>query len=164
MESTFEKQFSEILSNMVAACIGYCKNNAEKVFIHISHEGGMYGWDFFFQIHEVIVAHGFVDYALHPGDTPISRKEALDGQGPVLKVLSSEGMKLVKLFKDCHRELPTEIRLVYDARTNGLDTKCRYDPVWSKKPNGWLDDVEFAWMEEEARKLGTVAITPYCHP
>ncbi len=164
MDYTFEKQFSEILSNMVAACIGYCKNNAEKVFIHMSHEGGVYFWEFFFQIHGVIVTHGFVDYALRPGDTPISRREALDGQGPAQDVLCREGMKLVQLFKECRRELPTEIRLVYDARTNGLDTKCRYDPVWSKDPNRWVDDVFFAWMEDEAQKLGTEAITPNHHP
>ena len=50
MDYTFEKVFSEIQSNMVAACIGYVKNNAEKIFIHLSHERRMYSYGFFFQI------------------------------------------------------------------------------------------------------------------
>ena len=44
--------------------IGYCKNNAEKVFIHISHEGGMYGWDFFFQIQLALLVVNDIQYIL----------------------------------------------------------------------------------------------------
>ena len=158
MDFTFEKKYSEILSNMVAACIGYVKNNAEKVFIHLSHEAGMYSYGFFFQIHGKIVMRGYVHKALQPGDTPISRDESIFNQPVAGKVLRVEDERLVDLFKEYGRELPTEIRVVYDARTRKLDARCRYDPVFSMNPNSLSDDVEIAWTREEAEKLSSEVI------
>ena len=161
MDYSFEKQYSEILSNMVAACLGYVKNNAEKVFIHLSHEGGMRSYGFFFQIHGKIVMRGHVHEVLQPGDTPISRDESISNQPVAGKVLRVEDKRLVELFNEHGRELPTEIRVVYDARTRKLDAKCRYDPVFSMNPNALARDVELAWREEEAAKLGTEVIDNY---
>ena len=158
MDYTFEKVFSEIQSNMVAACIGYVKNNAEKIFIHLSHERRMYSYGFFFQIHGIIVNRGYVHEALRPGDTPISRDESLFNQPVAGKVLRVEDKRLVDLCKEYNRPLPTEVRIVYDAVTGKLEAKCRYDLVYSKKPNALPDDVEDAWMDEEAAKLGTKVI------
>ena len=63
--------------------------------------------------------------------------------------------KIEVLFKENSKEVPTEIRLVYDVKNNSLKSNYRYDAMYEKNEDLSVSDVFETWIQEEKFKLIT---------
>lgn len=57
-------------------------------------------------------------------------------------------MKIYKLCKEYKREMPTEMKLIYDVKKNSLKAEYRYDLVYSRDPVKIADDIVTEWFEK----------------
>ncbi|MFX3617470.1 MAG: DUF600 domain-containing protein [Sporolactobacillus sp.] len=146
MSKIFEDYFSEIQADMVTICLEYVDNRAEKVYIYCSFESNTISSDYFYKINEMILErHKLNEISINTSeryDTSIERQKG------VIKILNSDINNMLKLCGQYKREMPTEIKLVYDVSKNSLKAKYRYDLVYSNDPVKTADDIAMEWFEE----------------
>jgi hypothetical protein len=56
-----------------------------------------------------------------------------------------------KIYRLCHeykREMPAEIKIIYDVSSNSLKAEYKYDLVYSNDPEKTADDMAREWFEE----------------
>ena len=78
-----------------------------------------------------------------------------DFQFSLLEYGIEDAEKIEVLFKENSKEVPTEIRLVYDVKNNSLKSNYIYDAMYEKNEDLSVSDVFEAWIQEEKSKLIT---------
>ena len=56
--------------------------------------------------------------------------------------------KLVKICKEHNRDMPTEMKLIYDVKSKSLKADYRYDLVYSNDPVKTASNIGDDWFEE----------------
>ena len=69
-------------------------------------------------------------------------------QRVVLDVINSDIKQLMKICKKHNRDMPTEIKLIYDVKSKSLKTDYRYDLVYTNDPVKTASIVSNEWFEE----------------
>ncbi|WP_121616344.1 DUF600 domain-containing protein [Virgibacillus halodenitrificans] len=147
MSEIFEDKFSELQADMVAICLEYVENRAEKIFIYGSFEEKVISSDFFYCINGVVVRkHKLNDAINNPMDFQYDTSG--ERQSGVLNILNNNIKEMIKLCKEYNREMLSEIKLVYNVVNNSLKADYRYDKVYSNHPEKTADDVSMKWFEE----------------
>lgn len=143
MEKIFEDYFSEAQADMVAITLEYVDKKADYIYIYCSFES-MYYFDFFYLInHQYIDRNELnnigIDYKY---DTSSNR------QLQAMKI----GVKNLKMIHELcqryNREMPTEIKLIYNVQKNSLDAEYSYDLKYSNTKDLIADDIFTQWFEE----------------
>ena len=142
----FEDRFSELQADMISICLEYVENRAEKIFIYCSFEGGIVASDFFYKINGKIIER-------HKLNDCISSKEdeydvSIERQKGVIKILNSDIKSIIKMCSEYNREMPTEMKLVYDVQRNSLKAEYKYDLVYTNDDIKTADDIAEEWFEE----------------
>ena len=70
----------------------------------------------------------------------------------VMAILNEDMVALRKLCEEHQREMPTQIKLIYDVVANSLNADYRYDIIYSNDKNKMADDVLDEWYEFEKSK------------
>ncbi|MEC2159697.1 DUF600 domain-containing protein [Virgibacillus halodenitrificans] len=147
MSEIFEDKFSELQADMVAICLEYVGNRAEKIFIYGSFEEKVISSDFFYCINGVVVRkHKLNDAINNPMDFQYDTSG--ERQSGVLNILNNNIKEMIKLCKEYNREMPSEIKLVYNVVNNSLKADYKYGIVYSNHPEKTADDVSMKWFEE----------------
>ncbi|MCM1180750.1 MAG: hypothetical protein NC347_10870 [Clostridium sp.] len=143
MEKQFEDYFSEIQVDMVDICLEYIEDKADIVYIYCSNEDGMVSCDFFYKINGVLTKNHKVNEILsEPVDvSPEQQRE-------VLKILIDDTLQIEELCKKYSRDVPTEIKIVYDAVNESLTADYRYDLVYSKHKSKLPNDIVDKWFKK----------------
>lgn len=146
MSKVFEDYFSELQADMVSICLEYVENRAEKIYIYCSCEERVLSSDFFYCIKgNIKERHKLNDnmdkYNDCIYDTSPERQDA------VLDILIQDTKKIMSLCKQYKREMPTEIKLIYDVNKNSLKAEYKYDLVYSNDPIKTADDMAMEWFE-----------------
>lgn len=145
MNKKFEDYFSELQADMVLICLEYVENRAEKIYIYGSFESGVLASDYFYNINGEIVERHKLNNAVSNiekiYDTSIER------QSIVIRILNNDIKKLIDLCKEYGREMPTEMKLIYDVKKNSLKAEYKYDLVYSNDPIKTADDIAMEWFE-----------------
>nr|WP_240469430.1 hypothetical protein [Gracilibacillus thailandensis] len=55
---------------------------------------------------------------------------------------------MIKLCNKYNREMPTEIKLIYDVQGNKLIANYQYDLVHTNNPNQTANSIARSWFEE----------------
>ncbi|MHB1316160.1 MAG: DUF600 domain-containing protein [Christensenellales bacterium] len=131
---------------MVSICLEYVENKADKIYIYCSCESGIIASDFFYMINKYIIqCHKINDIVLSSEkryDVSIQRQKG------VMKILNDDIAKIYRLCKEYNREMPTEMKIVYDVRKNSLDAHYKYDLIHSNDPEKTADDIAMEWFEQ----------------
>ncbi|GAA0086284.1 DUF600 family protein [Clostridium sp. CTA-7] len=145
MSKVFEDYFSELQADMVSICLEYVDNRAEKIYIYGSFEEGVLSSDYFYNINgKVLERHKLNDALINTEkkyDTSVERQKS------VIKILNTDIKSMLKLCKEYQREMPREIKLVYDVLKNSLRAEYEYDLVYSNDPVKTADDIAMEWLE-----------------
>ena len=146
----FEDQLMEIQSDMISLSLEYVENKAEIVYIYVVLEDGLVSFDVFYKI------GGFIS---EKSDVNEYLSEKINDSDDILFSLLEYGIedaeKIEVLFKENSKEVPTEIRLVYDVKNNSLKSNYIYDAMYEKNEDLSVSDVFEAWIQEEKSKLIT---------
>ena len=150
MNRVFEDQLMEIQSDMISLSLEYVENKAEIVYIFVVLEDGLVSFDFFYKIGGFISEKSDVNEYLSE-----KINDSDDIQFSLLEYGIEDAEKIEVLFKKNSKEVPTEIRLVYDVKNNSLKSNYRYDAMYEKNEDLSISDVFEAWIQEEKSKLIT---------
>ena len=146
----FEDQLMEIQSDMISLSLEYVENKAEIVYIYVVLEDGLVSFDVFYKIGGFISEKSDVNKYLSE-----KINDSDDIQFSLLEYGIEDAEKIEVLFKENSKEVPTEIRLVYDVKNNSLKSNYRYDAMYEKNEDLSVSDVFEAWIQEEKSKLIT---------
>ena len=150
MNRVFEDQLMDIQSDMISLSLEYIENKAETVFIYVVLEDGLVSFDVFYKIGGFISEKSDVNKYLSE-----KINDSDDIQFSLLEYGIEDAEKIEVLFKENSKEVPTEIRLVYDVKNNSLKSNYRYDAMYEKNEDLSVSDVFEAWIQEEKSKLIT---------
>ena len=150
MNRVFEDQLMEIQSDMISLSLEYVENKAEIVYIYVVLEDGLVSFDVFYKIGGFISEKSDVNEYLSE-----KINDSDDIQFSLLEYGIEDAEKIEVLFKENSKEVPTEIRLVYDVKNNSLKSNYRYDAMYEKNEDLSVSDVFEAWIQEEKSKLIT---------
>ena len=146
----FEDQLMEIQSDMISLSLEYVENKAETVYIYVVLEEGLVSFDVFYKIGGFISEKSDVNEYLSE-----KINDSDDIQFSLLEYGIEDAEKIEVLFEENSKEVPTEIRLVYDVKNNSLKSNYIYDAMYQKNEDLSVSDVFEAWIQEEKSKLIT---------
>lgn len=150
MAKVFEDYFTEIQADMVSLCMEYVEKRAEKIYIYCSYENRTMAGNFFYK------ANGKIAHKHELNDVKdIGAKQydvSVDRQCAALDIIIEDIEALIKLCQEHKREMPTQIKLVYDLTTNKLSANYGYDLYFTDDPDKTADTVFDEWYQEEANK------------
>lgn len=110
----------------------------------------MQSCNFFYKVNGKVVKKSRLNDVIVDGqeeyDVSISR------QRDVMAILNEDMVALRKLCEEHQREMPTQIKLIYDVSANSLDADYRYDIIYSNHKNKMADDILEEWFESEKNK------------
>lgn len=150
MGKVFEDYFSELQADMVSICLEYVFERANKIYIYCSHEEGLVTNDFFYNINGKIVERHKLNDALvnEEGNANFSYDISVDRQKAVVKIINQNIKELIKLCRKYDREMPTEIKIVYDVQANKLAADYKYDLVHTNDSNKTASSIARIWFEQ----------------
>jgi len=146
MEKLFEDCFSECQADMVSICLEYVEEQADMIYVYCSHEGKTIHGDFFFTISgETVKKHQLNE---------ISNKQHFEydiseyRQDGALDIIIEDIDKIKTLCKQYNRDMPTQIKLIYDVNKNSLKATYSYENFWSDSKTKISPDIFNEWFEE----------------
>lgn len=145
MERTFEDYFSELQADMVDICLEYVDDRADEIYIYCCNEDGMVTSNYFYNIDgNILMKHKLNDVSTNNIEYDVSGER----QGMVLDILIKDIEQIEELCLKYKREIPTEIKLIYNVKENSLKAEYKYENVWSSEPNKLPQHVAKEWFEE----------------
>jgi hypothetical protein len=150
LSKVFEDYFSELQADMVAICLEYCDKKADKVFIYGSDEANVISAGYFYCIGNRILSRD----KLTDAKNGYLYDTSVDRQIQVLKILVEDIKSIETLCKEYKREMPAEMKLIYDVNKNSLSANYKYGYIYSNDPEKTADDVEMEWFVQVERETG----------
>ena len=146
MGKVFEDYFSELQADMISICLEYVEKRADIIYVYCSFEEMTVSCDFFYCINDNIVRkHKLNDVISDKSfryDTSAARQTA------VMDIIIEDIEGIYKLCNEYQKEMPTEIKLIYDVNKNSLKADYKYELVYSKDEQKTADDIAMEWYEE----------------
>lgn len=155
MTKVFEDYFSELQADMVSICLEYVSNKADKIFIYASNEFDQFTSDVFFEVNEFILKKHKLNDAIQivGGQSNNIYNVSDDRQIAVLNICNQNLRKIKGLCNKFNREMPTEMKLIYDVSRNKLEAQYSYEIKYSNDPVKTAGHVFDEWFEEMGGKL-----------
>lgn len=150
MGKVFEDYFSELQTDMISICLEYAEDRAEKIYIYCSYENGMISGDFFYKINGKVVHNNKLNDALVDGEKPYD--VSIDRQKGAIDIITDDILSLKKLCQEYKRDMPTQIKLIYDVAENKVQADYRYDIVFSNDKKKTSYDILEEWYQSEKDK------------
>lgn len=135
--TTFEDKFMDIQASMISLCMEYVQGQADKVYIY-GIADSLLSFNVFYNVQGHIVHKHQVNEFYDN-----NHKIDVSLQSDVLRYGVDDVESMIQLCKEYHREHPTELWLVYDAKTNSLESRYSYEGRYDKD-----EDLELQPNEE----------------
>ena len=147
-KKVFEDYFSEIQSDMIAICLEYVENKGEKIYIYCSYEDKVITGNVFYRINEKIVKKHKLNDAINQSDNPFD--VSIERQKATISVINEDIKQLIKLYDEYKRDMPTQIKLIYDIKSNSVNAEYQYDLIYSMDMNKDANDIFEDWVKLES--------------
>lgn len=143
MNKVFEDKFSEIQTDMIKICLEYANYSADIIYIYASYEENIISCDYFYKINETLAErHKLNKIDSKKYDTSIQRQKAC------MKILNEDMKKLISACQEYKRDMPTEIKLIYDVKNNNVNANYEYDIRYSNSSNKTADTMAEEWFNQ----------------
>ncbi|MBQ9690706.1 MAG: hypothetical protein IJV62_01140 [Eggerthellaceae bacterium] len=139
---SFEDEFMNLQTGLVSLCLEATESidDVEKMFIYCSIEKALTSFNAFFMkggdivmLSELGLADGMSTQFLREGTYSLR--------------------KLRTLCAEYNMDVPNEMRLYFDVKTQKFSADYKYEPVCGAATGIASSDVIMAWVEEERAKL-----------
>ncbi|MFU2016743.1 immunity protein YezG family protein [Peribacillus butanolivorans] len=142
----FEEIFSELQADMISICMEYVEDRADKVYVYASCEEGIISSSFFYLINNKYVKSHKLNDALENGD---ERYDVSTERGfMVLDIINDNVEKIKVLCEEYERDLPTELKLIYDTKSGKLQAEYKYDLIYTNDDVKTAQHIANEWFEE----------------
>lgn len=150
MDKVFEDYFSELQADMVSICMEYVEKRAERIYMYCSFEDNVISSGFFYRINDKVVKKNKLNDAIKSGektyDVSVARQKG------AVKIINEDIKKLNRICQEYQRDMPTQIKLVYDIVENKLNADYSYDLIFSNDISRTAYDVLEEWYQSEKLK------------
>ena len=141
----FEDRFSELQADMISICLEFVEDRADKVYVYASREEGVISSRFFYLINNKYVKSHKVNDALENGD---ERYDVSPKRGfMVLRILCEDIEKIEELCKEYKRDMPTEMKLIYDVKSGNFKAEYKYDLVYTNDDIKTAGHIADEWLK-----------------
>ena len=125
----FEDLFSALQSEMIRQGIALAENQAEKIYIYSDLEDGAFTAKPFFRINGEYYTEGDMSKAVKEGKmaSALSKQEKSD----IGWTIMAYAVAVRWLCRDYGRDIPTVIKLIYDAKTRQVRAQYGYERLKS---------------------------------
>lgn len=148
MNKIFEDKFTELQTDMIQICLEYVSYNAELVYIYASYEDNVISCDYFYKINgKLLERHKLNNNAVMIYDTSIQRQKTC------MKILNEDVKKMIAVCNEYHKDMPTEIKLIYDVKNNKVNANYEYKIKYSSDAEKTADDMAEEWFRQEKNSL-----------
>ena len=142
----FEERFSELQADMISICMEYVENRADKVYVYASCEEDMISSSFFYFINNKYVE-------CHKVNDALKKKKKRYDVSPermfqVLQIISEDIEGIEMLCKEYEKDMPTEMKLIYDTKSGKFKAEYEYDLIHTNDDIKTADDFADEWFEE----------------
>ncbi|MFE3974581.1 MULTISPECIES: DUF600 domain-containing protein [unclassified Peribacillus] len=142
----FEDIFSELQADMISICMEYVEDRADKVYVYASCEEGIISSSFFYLINNKYVKSHKLNDALENGE---ERYDMSTERGfMVLDIINENTEKIKVLCKEYERDMPTEMKLIYDVKSGNFKAEYKYDLVYTNDNIKTAHHIANEWFEE----------------
>ncbi|HIW32716.1 MAG TPA: DUF600 domain-containing protein [Candidatus Paenibacillus intestinavium] len=150
MSKVFEDYFSEFQADIVSICLEYVSEKADKVYIYCSHEMGLISNDFFYNINGKVVERHKLNDALVTDNQRVNfaYDVSVERQKGVVQIINNDIKEIINVCKEYNREMPTEMKIVYDVKQNKLTAEYKYDLVYTNDLVKTAGDIAMEWFEQ----------------
>ncbi len=132
-----EDSFINIQASMLKLCIEYAKQDVDNIYIYCFYDNKMSYVDFFFKIKGNIL-----------GKHEIIENKSDKAQLDALRVLLYNLEKINELYVKNKKEMPREMKIIYNEKTKGIQSTYNYDPSLSLGDAKYAGDLKKEWFEE----------------
>ncbi|QXE02888.1 immunity protein YezG family protein [Terribacillus sp. DMT04] len=142
----FEDKFSEFQSDMISICLEYVEDRAEKVYVYASCEEGVISSRFFYLINNKYLECHKVNDAVEKGEYEydVSPERML----AVMRIINEDIEEIKALCNEHEREMPTEMKLIYDVNNGNFKAQYKYDLVYTNHETKTAGQIADEWFEE----------------
>lgn len=144
--NTFEDRFSELQADMISICLEYIEERADKVYVYASCEESIISSKFFYLINNKYVKPHKVNDALANGDERYDVSS--ERQFMVLDILNEDIEKIKELCLDYEKDMPTEMKLIYDVKSGKFKAEYKYDLVYTNHETKTARQIADEWFDE----------------
>ena len=151
MKNVFEEQFTEYQADMVSICLEYVDWRADVIYIYCSYESNTIYGDCFFKIHgKILEKHKLNDVKSDEEDFEYDVSE--ERQRGLLDIISEDIEKIYALCIEYGKDMPTEMKLIYDVKKNSLKADYCYENLWTDSETKLGLHICEEWFEEIKKK------------
>ena len=142
----FEDKVSKKQETLINLAIELSDNKADKIYIYGSYEANIISFNCFFGKRNRLYT---INDLPKIGVTQISNERMFS----FLKFGSEDFKELLDLFKKDGKKLPTQIKLVYDARANSAKAYYSYELFYSNLDTVTPEEIFLEWYEEVKKEV-----------
>ncbi|SHM58035.1 immunity protein YezG family protein [Gracilibacillus kekensis] len=144
--NTFEDRFSELQSDMISICMEYVEERADKVYVYASCEESIISSKFFYLINNKYLKPHKVNDAFANGGERYNISS--ERQFMVLDILNEDIEKIKELCLDYEKDMPTEMKLIYDVKSGKFKAEYKYDLVYTNHETKTARQIADEWFDE----------------
>ncbi|MBI9052032.1 MAG: DUF600 family protein [Anaerolineaceae bacterium] len=143
MAKVFEDYFSELQADMISICLENVNGVADEIYLYCSYESGMIASSYFYCINGQLVERhklndvGSIQYDVSP-----------ERQKQVFSIIIDDMKKMIKLCQEYKREMPTEMKMIFDVKTRKFKADYSYEFIYTNIPDKIAEHVANEWFEE----------------
>lgn len=142
----FEDRFSELQADMISICMEYVEDRADKVYVYASREEGVTASDFFYLVNGNYVEPHKLNEVLKDGDERYNT--SAERNYMVLDILNEDIEKIKELCREFNRDMPTEMKLIFDVKSGKFKAEYKYDLVYTHDDVKTASHIFNEWFEE----------------
>lgn len=142
---SFEDKIAKLQEDMISIALEYSDYKADKVYILASCEINSFYFNVFFKIGELYYKkHQLKAFQV---DTSINR------QSQLVDIALNDYIKLCEAFSDNNREVPTQLKIIYDHKHQKASGKFSYHLHFSNSDVLTADDIFEQWYNEVKEEI-----------
>ena len=141
MNKVFEDDFLDIQSRIIALCVEFADNKADKVYAYGSIEESSISFNAFFEI----------DHQIKTTNKITADTDA------IWNFLDLGEVDLEKIKQICihyGKPIPTELKMIYDCKSGKINTNYKYESIASAKTGTDSSEIFMKWLEEVSKAHG----------
>lgn len=136
----FEDKLAILQEDMISIALEYADYKANEVYLFASYENNSFYFNVFFKIGELYYKkHQLKEFQV---DTSINR------QSQLVDIALNDFIKICEAFSDDSKEIPTQLKIIYDYIHQKASAKFSYDFHYSNSDVLTADDIFEQWYNE----------------
>ncbi|QXE02895.1 immunity protein YezG family protein [Terribacillus sp. DMT04] len=142
----FEDRFTELQADMISICMEFVEDRADRVYVYASYEESIISSRFFYLINNNYVKSHRLNDAIEDG---VKKYDVSPERGfQVLDTINDDIEKIKVLCEEFGKDMPTEMKLIFDVKSGGFKAEYKYEPVYTNHDTKTARQIADEWFEE----------------